>query len=609
MKRIYLLCMITAMLSCILMADPLIINVDGRRTTTLNGRWQFIVDPYELGYYDYRYEPDPNGWYKNDPVKNRWDRIEYSFDDSRLLQVPGDWNSQDDKLYYYEGTVWYKKDFDYDLKAGRRLFLYFGAANYNAKVFLNGSFLGEHTGGFTPFNFEITDLVRAKDNFVVVKVDNKRLREGVPTVNTDWWNFGGLTRRVELIDVPDTFIQDYMIQLAKGSTDQIDGWIQLNGTAGPETIKLSIPELQLEQTLQTDRIGKAAISLKAAPELWSPDNPKLYQIRIATEDETLKDRIGFRTLATKDYDILLNGQPVFLRGICIHEQAPLSGRVATKEQARTLLTWAKELNCNFVRLAHYPHNEYMTRLADEMGIMVWAEIPVYWTILWQNADTYKNAENQLAELITRDKNRAAVILWSMANETPLGKERLTFIRRLTDKARSMDSTRLLTAAMERHYTDARTLLIDDPLGAFLDVYGCNEYIGWYDGLPSKCDTISWTMKHKKPLIMSEFGGGALQGHHGDALTRWTEEYQEDVYRHQVKMLKRIPFLRGTTPWILMDFQSPRRPLTGIQDGWNRKGLISENGQKKKAFRILKQWYEEIELKHDQHGGSVKGNSD
>ncbi len=580
-------------LSGLLHADPLIINIDNRTTTSLNGKWQIIVDPYELGYYDYRYEPSPWGWFKNDKPQNRWDLVEYRFDDARLLDVPGDWNTQDEKLYYYEGTVWYKKDFDYSLKPGRRLFLYFGAANYEAKVFLNGTPVGEHTGGFTPFNFEITDAVRTGHNFVIVKVDNKRLREGVPTVNTDWWNYGGLTRRVELIDLPATMVQDYFIQLKNGSRHIISGWIQLNGPDLKQQVTLEIPELTIEKTMTTDANGRTEFEIDASPELWEPAHPRLYDVRIKLNNEVLLDRIGFRTLNVVKSDILLNGKPVFLRGVCIHEQAPRGGRVGTREEARTLLTWAKELNCNFVRLAHYPHNEYMTRLADEMGIMVWSEIPVYWTILWNNPQTYQNAENQLTEMITRDKNKASVILWSMANETPLGQGRLDFIRKLAEQARMLDGTRLLTAAMERHYIDGKTQMIDDPLGKLLDVFGCNEYIGWYDGLPAKCDSIQWKMAYEKPLIISEFGGGALQGMHGDSLTRWSEEYQENLYRHQLNMLNKIPFLRGTTPWILMDFRSPRRPLTGIQDGWNRKGLISDNGQKKKAFTVMKNWYSAI----------------
>src|SRR4030095_398916 len=194
------------------------------------------------------------------------------------------------------------------------------------------------------------------------------------------------------------------------------------------------------------------------------------------------------------------------------------------------------------------------------------------------------------------KNRAAVIIWSMANETPIGEARLSFLKKLVNRARALDSTRLISAALERHYLDERTEMIDDPLGEYLDVLGCNEYVGWYDGLPEKADRLEWKSKDQKPLVMSEFGGDALYGHHGDALARWTEEYQENLYRHQLAMLKKVPFLRGTSPWILTDFRSPRRPLPGIQDYWNRKGLISDRGEKKKAFFVMREWYRELQSK-------------
>jgi beta-glucuronidase len=268
------------------------------------------------------------------------------------------------------------------------------------------------------------------------------------------------------------------------------------------------------------------------------------------------------------------------------------GRAYSQEDSRVLLEWAKEMNCNFVRLAHYPHNDNMVRVADSMGLMVWSEVPVYWTILWDNDETYNNARNQLSEVISRDKNRASVILWSVGNETPVSELRLTFMSNLVRFVRDKDPTRLITAALENHYIDKNTVVINDPLGKYLDVLGCNEYIGWYDGLPAKCDKIEWKTIYNKPLIMSEFGGGALYGLHADKLTRWSEEFQEDIYKHQVSMLKEISFLRGTTPWILKDFRSPRRPLPLIQDYFNRKGLISDEGHKKKAFYIMKNFYNE-----------------
>ncbi len=580
-----------------LQAGPLLINVDNRKTTDLGGKWQIIIDPYETGYYNYRYQPSSNGFFRNQKPRSRTDRVEYRFDQSQTLLVPGDWNTQRTDLFFYEGTVWYKRDFDYNLPQGRRLFVYFGAANYDAKVYLNGEKLGEHEGGFTPFCFEITDKVRSAGNFLVVKVDNKRRRDAVPTLNTDWWNYGGLTRRVLLVEEPETFIQDYFVRLRKGSQSEIEGWIRLNGSQLKQKVTISIPEAGVAKTVTTDKSGFARFRFLASLKLWCPEDPKLYRVVLLAETDTLQDQIGFRTVETRGSEILLNGKPVFLRGVCIHEEAPFrSGRAFSREDAEILLGWAKEMGCNFVRLAHYPHNETMIRTADRLGVLVWEEIPVYWTILWQNEATFQNARNQLTEVITRDKNRACVILWSMANETPVNEARTTFIRRLAEHARNLDPTRLLTAAMERHYVDENTLMIDDPLGEVLDVFGCNEYLGWYDGLPDKCDRVQWKMAYNKPLVISEFGGGALYGYHGDVLTRWTEEFQENLYKHQVKMLARIPFLRGTTPWILMDFRSPRRLLPGIQDYFNRKGLISNRGQKKKAFAVMQRWYRKLQAK-------------
>ena len=569
-------------------------NSDGRKTISLAGQWQTIVDPYESGFYDYRYQPSPNGYFRNAKPKNKSELIEYDFDKSGTLKVPGDWNTQSEQLFFYEGTVWYKKSFDYQRKPDTRLFVYFGAANYVADVYLNGEKLGQHEGGFTPFNFEITKLVRETGNFLVVKVDNKRRRDAVPTLMTDWWNYGGLTRDVKLVETPATFVHDYLIQLQTGTRDRIVGWVRLNGKQLAQRVTIRIPEAGIARSFTTDASGFAAIDFRGSLKLWSPEDPKLYDVLVEAETDQVRDQIGFRSIETRGTEILLNGQPIFLRGICMHEEAPLrGGRAYSGEDAQTLLGWARELGANFVRLAHYPHNELTIREADRMGILLWSEIPVYWTILWDNPATLENARNQLSELIARDKNRAAVVIWSVANETPLSDARLSFLKNLVSHARSLDSGRLISAAMERHYINPTTQMIDDPLGEYLDVLGCNEYVGWYDGLPDKADRLEWKSKYDKPLIMSEFGADALYGHHGDSLTRWTEEYQEDLYRHQIAMLRKIPFLRGTSPWILMDFRSPRRPLPGIQDYWNRKGLVSNRGEKKKAFYVMQQWYREL----------------
>jgi len=577
---------------------PLIANIRARHTTSLDGQWQAIVDPYDVGALDYRAQPLKNNhaFYKNYKRQSKSELVEYDFDTSDQLRVPGDWNTQRESLLFYEGSIWYKRSFDYSKSLKSRLFVHFGACNYFAAVYLNGEELGLHEGGFTPFDFEITDRVKAFDNFLVLRINNARGRDQVPTINTDWWNYGGITRPVTLVEVPDTFVQDYFIQLEKGSSRQITGWLQLNGSRLQQKVTIRIAEAGLTKTVQTDSQGRAEFSFGTDLTLWSPENPKLYAVEIATETDQVTDYIGFRSMEARGTDILLNGKPVFLRGISMHEEAPMRpGRAWSEDDARTLLSWAKELGCNFVRLAHYPHNEAMLRVADQMGMMVWAEVPVYWTIQWENPQTLRNAENQLKEMIARDHNRAALIIYSVANETPISDARNRFLRQLIQDAHSADPTRLVSAALQAHEVVERnrtTIHINDPIASDLDVLGNNEYIGWYVHRPEEADSIDWISEYEKPLIMSEFGGDALFGYHGDAQTRWTEEYQENLYEHQIGMLERIPFLRGMTPWILKDFRSPRRVLPRFEDYFNRKGLVSDRGEKKKAFFVLQKFYRE-----------------
>ena len=584
--------------------DAVINNAYNRTSFSLNGEWNIIIDPYENGYYNYRYEafdltdpPSNNAYFTNTSPADKTDLIEYDFNNSETLMVPGDWNTQKDKLLYYEGSIWYKKSFDYSKEdADNRVFVYFGAANYQADVYLNGSKLGRHIGGFTPFNFEVTDLLMEKGNFLIVKIDNKRTPEAVPTLNTDWWNYGGLTRDVKLIETKETYIDDYMIQLNPKNPEEIMGYIQLNGPGkANKEVTLSISEAKILKKLSTDITGRVQIHIsKAKLKKWSPENPKLYDVSLYAGEDQIKDKIGFRTIKTEGTTILLNNKPIFLRGICIHEESPINqGRAKTMKDSEKLLEWVKEMNGNFARLAHYPHNEYMVRAADSMGILLWEENPVYWTIKWENPGTYENAQNQLTEVIQRDKNRASVIIWSMANETPVSEPRLKFLKKLKEHTRSLDPTRLISAALEQNAVDGNSnmLTIDDPFAEEVDILSFNQYIGWYVGLPDKARTINWKIDQNKPVFISEFGAGAKFGYHADKETRWSEEYQEYLYEETLNMLDKIEKLQGFSPWILKDFRSPRRSLAKIQDGYNRKGLIDEKGNKKKAFFLLKKYYD------------------
>ncbi|HEY3927565.1 MAG TPA: glycoside hydrolase family 2 TIM barrel-domain containing protein [Candidatus Koribacter sp.] len=586
MQRALKLAVVLACSIAAVAQNKLIANIAARNPVSLDGPWHAIVDAYKVG--------EHSRFYEDRKPKDLTDPVEYDFDRSPTLNVPGDWNSQSQDLHFYEGAVWYRRIFTAHPARGKRQFLYFGAANYRALVYLNSEKLGEHIGGFTPFNFEVTGKLHDGENLVVVEVDNRRERDGIPALNTDWWNYGGLTRDVELVEVPATFIENYFVQFAKGSLNEIAGWVQLNGSEAKTEITLEIPEAKFRQTMTTDQRGRAEFHFRAQLTPWSPENPKLYKVTLSTANDQVQDEIAFRSIEARGAKLYLNDKPIFLRGVSIHEEAPFrDARAITSQDDAALLGWAKELGCNYVRLAHYPHHESMVREAERMGLMVWSEIPVYWDIDFKNPATLALARQQLREEIERDQDRGAIILWSIANETPISTERMEFLKTLAADGRSMDPTRLITAASNRFERQGNKRLVNDPLGEIVDVLAVNEYIGWYEGKAEDLDSAEWKTAWDKPLIFSEFGGGALAGRHGAQNERWTEEFQANIYRHQIAMFRRTPLLAGLSPWILMDFQSPVRLQPGVQDMHNRKGLVSNQGTHKQAFFILQDYYREL----------------
>ena len=574
------------------LATTIFTSADRRPSLSLNGQWASIVDPYFSGLFSFHHEEKKNGYFLNrkaqpgDPFPT-----EYDFTKVPKLNVPGDWNTQRESLMFYEGPIWYERDFEYQPKEHTRVFLHVGAANYRSWFWVNGKKVCEHEGGFTSFQCEVTAVIRPGPNFVVTAVDNTRHEDNVPTLETDWWNYGGLTREVSLIEVPEAFIDQYDLHLTRDNS--IEGWVHVTGAAANSSVNVEIPELHATSAGNVDESGRAQIHFIANNlEPWSPENPKLYKVRLTASNDSIEDLMGFRIIEASGRNILLNGKAIFLRGVSLHAEAPYrTGRAYSDKDAETLLGWAKELGCNFVRLAHYPHDETMLRAADRMGLLVWSENPVYWALQFDNPKVLAKAEQQLDEEIGALRSHASIILWSMANETPNTEARTHFIETLAQRARSLDSTRLITAALLVR-ADGHTKIVDDPLGKALDVIGVNEYIGWYEQHPETADVTNWNIVYEKPLIVSEFGGDAKAGLHGGENQRWTEEYQANIYRHQLPMLNRIPQLRGMSPWILMDFRSPNRVLTGIQDEFNRKGLISEAGHKKMAFYVLQKAYKE-----------------
>lgn len=629
---------------------PLLTNVYDRQVTSLNGDWEIIVDEAGFGFRNVtmqKYLTD------NKLAPTGMELIESSFDKRRTLKVPGDWNSQDPTLDRYRGKVLYHKLVNIDKKKGKRYLVHFGGSNYITDLFANGKLVGRHIGGYTAFNFDVTDHIVDGENTLIARVDAFLDDTTIPTMrSSDFWKYGGITRDVQLVEVPQTHIGQYHVYLADREAGEIRAWVQLQGKAANKKVTLRIPEAGIKKSGRTDANGRIEFKAKADDlSLWSPESPKLYDVKIASGKSKLEDKIGFRTVSTKGKKIFLNGEPVRLYGISMHEETVLRPGVAnTRADAEAQLGLIKELGANFVRLAHYPHNEYTIKLADELGLMVWSEIPIVSLIDWDRAETLNAAKGQIADNINRDLNRASIVMWSIANETfPKTDERLAFLKTLAATANTLDkSDRPIAAALIGNFTeefehvgarlvhelaksphlDAKTraafaakasqfpahvlsgeinVTIDDPLGDVVDVVGYNEYFGWYyssffgtqlkvgeDAIRTAMFSIMPDIRFKnvfgKPMIISEFGAGAKKGLYSDKATIWSEQYQAKVYEAQLSMLEKSEFVQGMSPWILKDFRSHLRELNGIQETFNRKGLVSETGEKKMAFSVLQDYY-------------------
>jgi len=572
-----------------LVAQQNMANVYGRRAQSLNGKWDAIVDLYDQG--------RKNQIYLNKKAESKTDFYEYAFENGLRLNVPSDWNSQMPELKYYEGTIWYGRKFDVVKENNERLFLYFAAVSYRCRIYLNGQEIAQHEGGFTPFQIEITDAAKENDNFLAVEVNNSRQVDAIPAMAFDWWNYGGITRDVFLVSTPKVFIDDYFVQLDKTKADKINAKVKLSETMANSSVTIEIPELQLKQTLKTDAQGEVKTSFLSRKIIrWSPTAPKLYNVKISTRDDQIEEEIGFRNIWVKGEDIFLNGEAIFLKSISFHEEIPQrKGRAFSQADAVMLLSEAKALGCNMIRLAHYPQNEYIVRMAEKMGFLLWEEIPIWQGIDFENESTKEKAGKMMREMVARDKNRCALAFWGVANETQPSEPRNAFIRHLIATCRAVDTTRLITAAFDlvRFNKEKETFVMDDPFTKELDVVAVNKYLGWYHSWPVSPNKAVWDVARGQPLIISEFGGEALYGKTGekDVVSSWSEDYQATLYKNNLEMFKHIPNLRGTSPWLLFDFRSPFRFHPTNQDGWNRKGLISDQGYRKKAWFLMKHYYD------------------
>ncbi len=571
------------------------ITVAGRPIERLDGVWHFVCDLHDEGL--------RQRWYEDDaaPIE-RW-QVPRDYDDGawQTTQVPSCWNTTRPEWTYFEGGAWYTRTLDGIVQhPGERIFLRIGAASYEARVFLNGRFVGAHRGASTPFFVELTDRLRPAGNRLQIQVDNRRRADRVPMHHTDWFNYGGLYREVGLVRVPQVFIRDFGVALVPGSggrriavdltlSEPLDG----AATVGIEGL---LPPFALPIVK-----GHGQLELPASPELWSPSRPCRYAVTARFGDDIVRDRVGLREIRVEGRRILLNGADLYLRGIGVHEDDLALGKVSTDADIRRRFAHALKLGCNFVRLAHYPHHERAAEIADEMGMLLWAEIPVYWAIDFANPDTYADAENQLCELIRRDRNRASIIVWGVGNENADTDLRLAFMSGLVDAARRRDATRLVSAACLINREHFR---IEDRLAAKLDVIGLNEYFGWYEPSLEGLERLFKNSDPQRPVIITETGADALAGRRGPSSELFTEDHQARVLLAQFDLVERTPYVRGFCPWLLYDFRTERRQ-TRLQRGHNLKGLIAaDKATEKRAFAALAARYRAHASQQESAPGSI-----
>ncbi|MDR2974603.1 MAG: hypothetical protein LBV00_07795 [Propionibacteriaceae bacterium] len=555
-----------------------------RPVESLDGPWHFAIDPFdtclrarwfEEKYADQAGRPCPT---------------DFSFDEWEEVPVPSCWNVLKPEWKWFEGSGVYVRNLDFHPgESGERVFLAFAGAAYAAYVFLNGDYLGWHRGGSTPFRFEVTGKLKARNRLVVV-VRNAREVENVPTNNFDWFNYGGLHRGVGLVRLPATFVKAASVTLVPdGSFSTVAVSVTVDGAERDGQARVEIPELGFAGSL-TVAGGVGSAEFDVTPQLWSPDNPKLYDVVIRYGVDEWSDRIGFREIRVDGNEVLLNGVPVFLRGVCSHEESDLHGRSLTDEEIRETFRIAKEMGCDFMRLAHYPHSRATSRIADEVGVMLWEEVPVYWAIMFDSPSTLNDADNQLRELILRDRNRASVIIWSVGNENADTDARLAFMSHLADTCHDLDPTRLVSAAC---LVNPVIPAISDRLVDKLDVIGLNEYYGWYDPDFDKLPALFANSHPSKPVIITEFGADATPDLRGDADELYTEDHQLQIYQRQIEVLSTIDYIKGATPWIFYDFRCPRRTHV-LQGYYNRKGLLSpDKTHRKLAFTAMQNWYQSM----------------
>lgn len=583
---------------------------DVRNVLDLSGFWDFQLDPDDIG--------EAQGWYNG-------------LSAPRQIAVPGSWNEQFQDTREYMDRVWYVRRFYVPQGwQGQEVWVRVGSATYAAKIWVNGQPVGAHEGGNLPFDLEITRQVKwDAENIIAITVENRLLPTRVPPGNPvgtggmggfmrsypattyDFFPYGGLHRPVLLYSVPATRIADITVVTEIADSDgMVKVTVTKSGRASGGRIRLHGANAPGETALAfRGDIAEATIKVPNA-RLWSPDDPYLYLLELVLYDGSrVLDRyhleVGIRTIAVDGLQILLNGQPIFLKGFGKHEDFPIHGRGLNMPlliKDASLLKW---IGANSYRTSHYPYSDEAMQLADRAGFLIVDETPAVGLSFGDSdeniAARLAQTKQALRELIARDKNHPSVIMWSLANEPLTGKGGMggmmggrieaepkaeTFFRELFALARELDPTRLVTV-------EAPLGPIEAPWQGEADVICVHRYTGWYmlgGRLDVALQTLEADLDHvhqtwHKPVMITEFGTDTLAGQHADPPEMWSEEYQVEYLKGYLYIAARKEYIAGLHVWNFADFKTAQGIIRA--GGMNLKGVFTRDRRPKMAAHLLR----------------------
>ena len=542
-----------------------------RRHFYLDGKWQFITDPHDVG--------KKEEWFKDFPAE------------ARSCFVPSCWNNELG-LYHYEGAAWYGTVFHTE---SRNLRLVCHAVNTEADVYLDGRHLGYHYGGFVPFGFTVTGL-EPGEHAVTIRVDNTHNNtDTIPLARVDWFHYGGIIRSVEVMELGDLWLSECRLDYAFTGEDRVKLTVRTavaNLTDQPRNAVCAVYLDGCEAACLPILCAPGENALETEPIVlenvmrWSPENPRLYAVRLAIDGDDLIDRIGFREIGTEKGKILLNGRPLFLKGINRHEDHPDWGFAFPAKLMQKDIEIIRQMGCNTIRCSHYPNSELFLDLCDEYGMLLWEEIPM-WGFpedVLQNPLVLERGLAFHRAMVARDRHHPSIIFWGLHNEIDTACEagyRVT--EAFATAVRALDGSRLITYASDHD--------LEDRCYALADVVCINRYFGWYQETylhwPTHLEMIKEKLSREgladHPLLISEFGAAGIKGDTGFESRKWSEQYQLELLEYVIDLFTRDTDVAGFYIWQYCDVRSAKEHDYNRARSFNNKGLVDEYRRPKLAY--------------------------